>query len=392
MRILLTTIFDYPHEGGLATHVSTLKKGLEANGHSADVLSFSNIPSWKKKFIAQGPGYVINKLNKGKGQLVNDKKRMQLLAELIKEQQSHYDIINSQDVFATLAALETKLPVVATVHGYYTYEAISRGAIKPDSSEAEELKKIELEAYSRSIANITVDQRIKDYVKKVSERDATVIRNFIDPEPFLKTPNDVRKKLGLPAEAAILFVPRRLTEKNGVIYPLLALREIIKRHPEVVLVYAGTGEQFKAIKKKTAEYNLENHVFMLGSVAHSQMVDLYHAAQITLIPSVHSHGVEEATSISALEAMGSGTPVIAGAVGGLKELIDHRLDGLLFRDRDEKELVHHILYLLDNPLQAKDMANRAQQKIMQLYSHNSASQKFLEIYKKAIQKQSTSSK
>ena len=59
------------------------------------------------------------------------------------------------------------------------------------------------------------------------------------------------------------------------------------------------------------------------------MKDLYGASDIVLVPSIHSYGVEEATSISALEAMGSGSPVVAGAVGGLKEIFEHEKDGLL---------------------------------------------------------------
>ena len=50
-----------------------------------------------------------------------------------------------------------------------------------------------------------------------------------------------------------------------------------------------------------------------------------------IVPSVHSAGVEEATSISALEAMGSGTPLIACAVGGLKEIVNPGVDGLINR-------------------------------------------------------------
>ena len=41
MKILMATAYDYPHIGGLSTHVSTLKAGLESRGHEVDVLSFS---------------------------------------------------------------------------------------------------------------------------------------------------------------------------------------------------------------------------------------------------------------------------------------------------------------------------------------------------------------
>ena len=49
--------------------------------------------------------------------------------------------------------------------------------------------------------------------------------------------------------------------------------------------------------------------------------ELYRLADIVLVPSVHSENVEEATSLSALEAMASGRPLIAGDVGGLAEMV-----------------------------------------------------------------------
>ncbi len=79
-----------------------------------------------------------------------------------------------------------------------------------------------------------------------------------------------------------------------------------------MLVLVNTTNIEQAISK----FNLHSNVKMLGSVPHEKMKDLYGIADIVLVPSVHSYGVEEATSISALEAMGSSAPVIAGAVGG----------------------------------------------------------------------------
>lgn len=51
MNILMTTIFDIPHEGGLSTHVLTLKNGLEELGHNVDILSFSSMNPILKKFM-----------------------------------------------------------------------------------------------------------------------------------------------------------------------------------------------------------------------------------------------------------------------------------------------------------------------------------------------------
>ena len=89
------------------------------------------------------------------------------------------------------------------------------------------------------------------------------------------------------------------------------------------------------------------------------MKDLYRCiADIVLVPSIHSYGVEEATSISALEAMGSGSPVIAGAVGGLKEIFEHEKDGLLVEVKNTEDLSNSIIRILDNPSFGQELAEQ----------------------------------
>lgn len=389
MKILLSTIFEYPHEGGLSTHVATLKNGLEALGHQVDVLSFTNLNPIVRKAYAQAPGFIASKIKPGSGQLMNDQNRMTLIHKEMNKLKGQYDVVNTQDVYATLAAEGTGIPVVETVHGYYSFEAISRGAITEGSKEDITVREREKRAYTLADEVVTVDQRIKEYVKSMSGVEATAIKNFIDVEDFDPGKLDlsgIREEFGIPADKKMLFVPRRMTEKNGVIYPTLALRKVLDRHPDTVLVYAGTGEQMPAIKKEVEKQGLDGDVLLLGTVPHEKMKYLYGTSDVVLVPSVHSYGVEEATSISALEAMGSRSPVIAGAVGGLKEIIEHEKDGLLVTEKDVDGLSEAILKVLDSPTFAEQLARNARTKIEQMYSHHSAAARFEEIYMKAANK------
>lgn len=389
MKILLSTIFEYPHEGGLSTHVATLKNGLEALGHQVDVLSFTNLNPLVRKAYAQAPGFIASKIKPGSGQLMNDQNRMTLIHKEMNKLKGQYDVVNTQDVYATLAAEGTGIPVVETVHGYYSFEAISRGAIAEGSKEDITVREREKRAYTLADEVVTVDQRIKEYVKSMSGVEATAIKNFIDVEDFDPGKLDlsgIREEFGIPADKKMLFVPRRMTEKNGVIYPTLALRKVLDRHPDTVLVYAGTGEQMPAIKREVEKQGLDGDVLLLGTVPHEKMKYLYGTSDVVLVPSVHSYGVEEATSISALEAMGSRSPVIAGAVGGLKEIIEHEKDGLLVTEKDVDGLSEAILKVLDSPTFAEQLARNARTKIEQMYSHHSAAARFEEIYMKAANK------
>ena len=269
------------------------------------------------------------------------------------------------------------------------FEAVSKGSMDEGSPEAQYMQNIEIKAYKGTRKVITVDTRLKDYVKEMSGVDGIAIRNFIDIHGFnpdKENKEALRKQYGIPNDTNVLFVPRRLTKKNGVIYPALAMPEVLKHHPNTKLIYAGSGEALSEIKKIVSENNLESNVQLLGAVPHEKVKDYYALTDIVLVPSVHSAGVEEATSISALEAMGSGSPLIACAVGGLKEIVEPEKDGLLVEEKSVEQLSDAITFLLNNPNKGEEFAINARKKIESEYSHLAAAQKYEEIYLSALDK------
>lgn len=388
MKVLIATVYDIPHAGGLSVHVETLKAGLEALGHEVDILSFSNVLSLSRTTMAKGPSTILNMFHKGRGVIWTHRMRYRFLRNLIeKNKHKEYDIINAQDPFATLAALESGIPTVSTVHGYMTFEAISKGTLRENTEEARIMQDIEIKAYKSTRQIITVDTRIKNYVKEVSGVDGIPIRNFIDINSFKPNKDkksELRAKYGIPENSQVLFCPRRLTKKNGVIYPALAMPAVLKEFPEAHLIYAGSGEEMQTIKHIAAHENIKHAVTLLGAIPHEMVRDYYDLCDIALVPSVHSAGVEEATSISALEAMGCGSPLIACSVGGLKEIINHKVDGLLIEEKNVHALSEAILSLLRDPSAGNQMATAARKKIESEYSHIAAAKKYLEIYQNAL--------
>ncbi|GAA0336706.1 glycosyltransferase family 4 protein [Bacillus carboniphilus] len=390
MKILLATVYDYPHPGGLSTHMTTLKAGLEARGHEVDVLSFSDVPKVLQTIKVRGTSFVLNKISKGTGFIWGLKTRKKMLQAMIETKKHRgYDIVNAQDVYATFAAIDAGLPTVSTVHGYTAFEAVSAGSVIENSQEVKYLQEQEIEAFTKTRMVITVDLRIKNYVKKQADVDGFTIRNFInidDFKPETSQKETLRAKHGIKAGEKVFFVPRRLTKKNGVIYPILALPKVLEKYPDVKLIYAGSGEALDEMKSLVSKNKLDKSVRILGAIPHKQIKEFYALSDVVLVPSIHSSGVEEATSISALEAMGSGIPLIASAVGGLREIVDHGVDGILVEERNIEALSASMIELLDHPEKGEKLAKAARTKIEAQYSHISAAEKYEQIYMQAIEK------
>lgn len=390
MKILLATSYDYPHLGGLSTHMATLKTGLENLGHTVETLSFSDVAKWRRDWIARGPSFVLNKISLGAGYVWTLNRRQGFLEEMLKDDKyKSFDLVHGQDVFATRASLQVGLPTVTTAHGYMTYEGISKGSVAEDSKHKDKLMAVEASMYQQTRAVITVDTRIKEYIKREFGVDATAIKNFIDVEDFkpeVERRSEFREKYGFSQDDLIFFIPRRLTKKNGVIYPILSFPPVLEKYPNARLVFAGTGEMMENMKAKAKELGIADRVTMLGAVDHKDMIQYYALSDIALVPSIYSAGVEEATSISALEAMGSGIPLIACAVGGLKEIVNHEKDGLLVEEQNVEDLSTAMIRLLDKPEFGQQIAKAAREKIIAEYSHFAAAEKYEAIYKKALGK------
>ncbi|MHC8514341.1 glycosyltransferase family 4 protein [Sporosarcina sp. ITBMC105] len=175
-----------------------------------------------------------------------------------------------------------------------------------------------------------------------------------------------------------------MTKKNGVIYPILSLPAVLEKFPKARVVFAGTGEMLETMKEKASELGVADRVTMVGAVDHADMIEYYALSNVALVPSIYSAGVEEATSISALEAMGSGVPLIACAVGGLKEIIEDGTDGLLVEEQNVEALSDAMIRLLEDPAFGQQLADTARAKIVAEYSHFAAAEKYESIYNKAL--------
>ncbi len=385
MNILFSTIFDYPHTGGLSTHLQTLSDGLKAHGHETQVNSFRSLPPAFRRWGIQAPGYTFNRIHKGTGFYFSQRMRQLALQQVLRKEcaSRDYHLIHAQDVFAALASSRLKKPTVLTVHGYFAQEALSKGSLKKSKLIYPKLLELERSAYRSAAAVITVDERLYDYVYRLSGVKATVFQNFIDTEHFrpnTRVKEDARHELNLSPDKKYIFVPRRLTEKNGVIHPVMILSLLKKKLPNVHLLFAGDGEAKREIKRVVDRDRLHDHLTLLGNVPYDLMPAYYAAADLVIVPSVHSEGVEEATSISALEAMGAGVPVIAGNVGGLKQLIDHGVNGWLVDASRHSELAEAILSLLkDEPRQTR-YADAAREKVCSKHSHLAAAKDLIRFY------------
>ena len=407
MKILLPTIRDPGQIGGVTTHVSMLERGLRELGNEASALYLgAKLPAAVRKVGIVWPAGGLNKIRAGWGMMYASDTRSRLLARAtaaaVDSAMPGWEVLNAQEVYTIpylrAVADRYRIPLVLTLHGYPLYESMSEGYTSASQMGRNYLMRAELRSLRLADAVVTVDTRLYNHaLQLIPEREATThtLMNFIDTSAFApiadagdeaRLKEQLRRKWDVPEGVTVLLCPRRLVKKNGVTYPSLALASMSdKDRGRFLLLHAGEGGERQEIERIIAEKGLAANVRLLGGQDRDSILELYRLTDIVLVPSVYSENVEEATSLSALEAMASGRPLIAGDVGGLAEMVREGETGLLV-PADAEVLARAILTLAADRDLGDRMAKPAREYVVEKHSHLRAAAKFVDVYQQAIKR------
>lgn len=163
------------------------------------------------------------------------------------------------------------------------------------------------------------------------------IPNYVDPQLFHLAP----PKTG--HDDVVVVYPRRLCLRRGAITLVRSIEPILARCPNVKFHFIGDGELEMPLKDYIREHGLQN-VAEVYPLPPDRMQEAYERADIVVIPTLAGEG----TSLSCLEAMYCGRPVIATTVGGLPNLVFHGYSGLLIGP-NEQELTAAVIRLASDP-------------------------------------------
>jgi len=293
-----------------------------------------------------------------------------------------FEIIHCHDAMATWAALRVRensrvtFKIVSTVHGPVSRHMIEEGYEK-DSADVKKVMKCEREAWVGADAIIAVDEGQAEIAKSQGgdSEKIIVIPNAVDINQIEKiaTTLPIKKK----DERPWILVPRRLSPKNGIEFAIRALH-LIKSRPRLLL--AGNGLDKERLEALVVQLNLEKDVIFLGGLEHAVLLPIMAVSDLVVIPSVPIHGIEEATSIAALEAMAFYRPVIASNIGGLKLLFQDGKNGILVPPADSAKLAEKIMQILSDRNKAETIGQYARKTVEEKFSVNLWFDKHIEVY------------
>lgn len=153
----------------------------------------------------------------------------------------------------------------------------------------------------------------------------------------------------------MLFVGR-LSEEKGVETIIRAAKSL----PDVPFKIVGRGPEMGRLHRLADGLaNVEFLGFRMGE----ELKELYHGATAVLVPS----RVHENFPLTILEAMAAGKPVIASHAGGIPEVVQDRVNGILINPTDLHGWVEAILRLMHDPEYQKNLATAARKTVQEQF-------------------------
>lgn len=173
---------------------------------------------------------------------------------------------------------------------------------------------------------------------------------------------DVRRALGI-GRAPMVFSAGRLVRKKGFEFLIDAAADLAAECPDLRVLIAGDGDLRGDLAARAAAAG-PDRVRLLGNRSQDEIARLSAAADVIAVPSIRDEaGNVDGLPNFALEALASGTPVVATSVGGLPQAIQDGVTGRLVPERDRSALARAIAALLRQPSVARALGEAGRRRV-----------------------------
>ena len=198
----------------------------------------------------------------------------------------------------------------------------------------------------------------------------------------------IREELGLAANIPLVLGVGRISEQKDFATFVRVARRVVNMHPSVCFAIVGPAEArdlSEALQGQIKDLELADRVFVLGP--RSDVPALLLQSDLLL-----STAIYEGQGLAALEAMSLRKPAVAMDCVGLRECIEHEIDGLLVPLGNEDACAQSVLRVLHDSDLAKTLGERGRQSVLAKYSARAYAKGFLSITENVLNEHRTGGK
>jgi len=361
MRIGIVCPYSWDIPGGVSAHVNDLAQALIRMGHYVSVLAPAEFDELLPDFVVSTGKPRAVKYNGSTARLSFGPLVARKVSKWIEE--GDFDVLHVNEPLSpslsVLACWAANGPIVATWHS-----AMDRSRMMLT------LSKLGQTAMEKVSARIAVSEAARATLIKHVGGDAVVIPNGVDVSMF----TNATPMFGWPGpNLSIAFLGRGDEPRKGLEILVDAYPQIRKSFPNVRLLIAGPGEPADTLKKLSKVDRAS--VTVLGMIAPQDKPSVLASGTIYVAPNTGG----ESFGIVLLEAMASGTPVVASDLEAFEQVLDFGRAGITFENENSDDLARVVCELLRDEAKRTELIRQGRLRAAQ-FDWNVVANEIVNVY------------
>lgn len=328
--------------GGVQEYLYMFLKNFDDENYENYLVVSQDYENNKEKFMDYVKDIYIVPMQR-EIQLKSDLKSIKEIKKVLKKIKPDIVYLHSSKAGALgrIALLfNFKVKILYNAHGWYFNAQISNKKKKIFAL----IERI-LAIKTNKIINISKSEYESALKYKIaSKKKMCIIENGIDFTKFKDSDKyryETRKKLNIKDNEIVIGVVGRLSEQKDPITMIKAFKEVYEENKNVKMLFVGSGNLEDNIKKFAEDNNILDKVIITGWV--DEVEKFIPAFDIAVLPSKW-----EGFGLVLIEYMACNKPIVASNVGGISNIINDNINGLLVNKSDCKELAKKIVFLINN--------------------------------------------
>ena len=231
-------------------------------------------------------------------------------------------------------------------------------------------------------ANIAISESLRQYLiegKGFPAEKVVMIRNGRELSRVLAPPqkdsSQLRSEFSMSDNELVVVVPGRLEIQKGHCHFIEALPGVLRRFPNVRVLFVGDGSLRSQLSEDVARRGLTKYVIFTGY--RKDVYDLIRLADLVVLPSLY-----EGLPLTAIEAGALGKTIVATSVDGTPEVVLHGQTGWLVAPRRPEELAEAMCNLLGNPHLREALGKSAREFVLRAYSFDRLLRETEQLYQR----------
>jgi glycosyltransferase involved in cell wall biosynthesis len=280
---------------------------------------------------------------------------------------------------AIAAAAAGRLPLVISLHGSDVYVAEKHLAARLAARAA----------FARAgfVTACSDDLRRRAVALGAAPDRSETVPYGVDADRFRPDPDRRarrRRLLEVDDTQPLLFAAGRFVRKKGFEYLIDAVARLAPNWPQLVLAIGGGGDLDAELRDRARARGVADRLRFVGVLSHDEVAEYLAAADVAVVPSVRDDaGNVDGLPNVVMEALSSGTPLVATTAGGIAAVVDDGRTALLVPERDEAALADALGRLLSAPEARRLIGGAARQEAMRSHSWARVAERFEAAYEQA---------